>query len=532
MKATILVIFFLISLNSFSQQPTIGLRLSSGEASEGYTLFTPEKNNSVYLIDNCGEVVNTWEFTELPALTCYLLENGNLLRAGKDSLEIRDWDNQLIWSYSTTLNGFPQHHDIEPLPNGNILVLSKETFDATGLIAIGRDPNLGAITFVTDVIYELQPINSNEAQLVWQWKFSEHFVQEFDNTKSNYDVVADHPELLDINFNNAEVSDYTHANAIDYDPQLDQILITARHLSELLIIDHSTTLSEASGHTGGNSGMGGDFIYRWGNPQVYQGGSPSDQKLHLPHDGKWVNQGFPNAGKLTVFNNQGDGVSTNSSVHVIAPEIVANVYQMNSNKYLPEDYQWSWTGSVLGQTFSESKKCGMMELENGNHLVCTTSNGSIFEIDQNDQVIWVYRNPSGPNNTIYQQNEVVPNNTNTIFRGERYPTNFIGFVGKDLSPQGTIEDNNTETTNCANTADLENLNQLRVSFENPVSNQFIKFSNSLYCSEISLFNLSGQLVQTTTNFEGKSLKVNCEPGVYVLYINNGQEVFSTKVIVE
>ena len=83
---------------SYAQTETVGLLYNDNISSEGYTLFSPEKNESVYLINNCGESVHSWLFSERPGLTCYLLNNGNLLRVGKDLLEIRDWNNAVTWS--------------------------------------------------------------------------------------------------------------------------------------------------------------------------------------------------------------------------------------------------------------------------------------------------------------------------------------------------------------------------------------------------------------------------------------------------
>ena len=84
------LLYVLLVFNLFAKAQTIGLLYHDSGASDGYTLFSPLKNNEVFLINNCGEKVNQWTFTELPGATCYLLANGNLLRAGKDHIEIRD----------------------------------------------------------------------------------------------------------------------------------------------------------------------------------------------------------------------------------------------------------------------------------------------------------------------------------------------------------------------------------------------------------------------------------------------------------
>ena len=72
--------------------------------------------------------------------------------------------------------------------------------------------------------------------------------------------MADHPERVDINFYRNTRADWLHMNAIDYNPQLDQIILSVKNFSEVWIIDHSTTTLEAAGSSGGNSGMGGDIL--------------------------------------------------------------------------------------------------------------------------------------------------------------------------------------------------------------------------------------------------------------------------------
>ena len=132
--------------------------------------------------------------------------------------------------------------------------------------------------------------------------------QDVDPDLPNYGVVSEYPERMDINFGDAGANqgpgganaDWMHLNAIDYNAELDQIVISSRHHGEIYIIDHSTTTEEATGHTGGNFGRG-EFLYRWGNPRAYDRGSTSDQN-HSPHGVNWI-QKLSRAGNLIIFNN-------------------------------------------------------------------------------------------------------------------------------------------------------------------------------------------------------------------------------------
>ena len=92
-------------------------------------------------------------------------------------------------------------------------------------------------------------------------------------------------------------------NSIDYNPELDQIMVCSRSLNEFWILYHSTTTAEARGHAGGKYGRGGDLLYRWGNPMAYRRGQPEDRMLYSPHDAHWIPKGLPGAGNILIFNN-------------------------------------------------------------------------------------------------------------------------------------------------------------------------------------------------------------------------------------
>jgi len=69
----------------------------------------------------------------------------NTFSAGDGSsgnLEIRDPNNNLVWSYAYySPNNYGLHHDSEVLPNGNILLIAWEQVSLIEAINIGRNPN-------------------------------------------------------------------------------------------------------------------------------------------------------------------------------------------------------------------------------------------------------------------------------------------------------------------------------------------------------------------------------------------------------
>ena len=120
-------------------------------------------------------------------------------------------------------------------------------------------------------------------ELVWEWHLQDHFVQDNDPSKSNFGSIGDNIGLVDINYLGPgawDDDDWWHCNAIDYNDELDQIVLNSRNNNETWIIDHSTTTTEATGHTGGRSGHGGDLIFRWGNPEAYDKGSMNDLLMY------------------------------------------------------------------------------------------------------------------------------------------------------------------------------------------------------------------------------------------------------------
>jgi len=359
-------------------------------------------------------------------------------------LERFSWAGELIWQVDIGNDlGIRNHHDIEPLPNGNILVIAGEYFSIIEAIENGRNPETLENKVSVDYVVELKPIGTNEAKIVWEWHFWDHLIQDFDEEKLNYGAVAKHKELLNINLGNS-MNDWLHLNSIDYNAAFDQILVSSSYTNELYIIDHSTTAEEAALNTGGQYAKGGDFLWRWGNPQNYNSGVESDRKLFGQHDAKWILPGYPNEGGISVFNNNFSNQA--SAVHLIsAPALANGSYTLTENKFTPNDFYWTFNDEILGNTFFNTIKSGMQVQANGNVLVSLGS-GLFFEVTIEKQLVWAYRNPVVNDETILTQ--FSNDNKTEIFRAERYPINYKAFNNKNLSPKGIIENENTTTDNC------------------------------------------------------------------------------------
>ncbi len=406
----------------------VGEYWCNDESFNGYTLYSPMMSTSTFLINNSGDVVHSWQGSYKPALSVYLLENGNILRTACHSLnpnfwggglggrvEIFDWENNLIWAFEYSNSTHCLHHDVEMLPNGNILMIAWELKTSNEAIEAGRDPSSLAFGELwPNHIIEVEPTGSFGGNIVWEWHLWDHLIQDFDPTKGNYGVVEDHPELIDINYYQSPVSDWNHVNSIDYNEDFDQILICSRTFSEIWVIDHSTTIQEAAGHTGGNSGKGGDILYRWGNPQVYRAGDENDQMLFGPHDAQWIEEGKPGEGNILIFNNGlGRFQEEYSSVDEIVPPVNGNgVYNLETeNSYGPEELIWSYYDGQNPVNFYALNLAGAQRMPNGNTIICDGPHGIFFEVTAENEIVWEYKNqvPSMFDCHVFKVRRYAPN---------------------------------------------------------------------------------------------------------------------------
>ena len=500
-------------------------------ASNGYT--------STYLIDNCGRLVNEWPGNLSPGSVNYLLEDGSLLRAVRVNdgaffgggsggrIERLDWDGNLMWFYEYATEQFHQHHDIEMLPNGNVLLLAWERKTQEETIEAGRNPVSFTDQLWPDHIVEVEPQGLDGGNIVWEWHIWDHLIQDYDPGKANFGSISNHPELMDVNFvgvSGAIVqADWTHCNAIDYIAERDEIIISSRHLSEFWIIDHSTSTEEAASHSGGNSGKGGDILYRWGNPYAYKRANQNDQYFFGQHHVHCIPEGLPDAGKIMIFNNGlGRPGGNASSVDILTPPLDANgQYEIiDDAPFGPESIDWTYF-PPLSEDFFSSTISGAQRLPNGNTLICEGSEGHLFEINIEQEIVWEYVCPVGSSGPEPQGNDP---NTNSVFRAYRYAPDYPAFNGKDLTPGDVLELDPIAGPCDTTTATVNLVVEGWTVFPNPFDKELAIKTNELISGLVQLVDAFGRVVYAE-EMNGNSFLYSTSHlpnGIYLLVLLDGR----------
>ena len=437
---------------------TVGLLINEPEAMRGYTLIPGTVNNYVHLIDHLGRVAHSWQL-ENGISHARLLDNGHLLvqLAGDNGRSIAevDQDSNIVYQYSPP--GF-FHHDFLNMPNGNLMMLIRGSKTREEAVAAGANPAgvpSGGMRY--DYLIEVRPTGTDGGEIVWEWSSWDYRVQDFDAGKDNYGVIAEHPELIDLNFlvesppinRRTDAWMWLHANAIDYNSALDQIMLSPRNLDELWIIDRSATTEEAPTRSGGNAGKGGALLYRWGNPRAYGHGTIADRRLFLQHHTQWIAPGLPGAGNILVFNNgwahEEDQIRNYSSIEEIVPPTDGYGYRREPGAaYPPAEPAWTYVAEPPSDFYSRIMGC-VQRLPNGNTLICESTSGNLFQVTPDGKTVWKYVYPMDRDTPLKQGEEASPREnvqglfSNAVYRAYWYAPDHPGLQEYDLTPGDTIE---------------------------------------------------------------------------------------------
>jgi hypothetical protein len=461
---TIIALFFVLLVSmalayETLQGPTELRFWDKEKAFNGYTLFGARGTS--YLIDMEGRVLHTWPIGTNP----HLLENGDILDASKDDpsgfpgFKEVDWDGKTVWEYAEKRPDYAPHHDWVRIFNKKLnayttLYIANRAISNEQAIARGADPRNGPYDGASvDAIVEVD----RSGKVVWEWWFFDHLVQDLDPTKANYaKSIAERPGRLNINLPGRPLHrDWLHCNAIDYNSQLDQI-VTSSVQGEFYVIDHAN---------------GGDFLYRFGDPARYGQGDPprvlenwdaatsGHKQIGGVHDVQWIAPGLPGAGHFLLFNNGQylfqrtpqssvleidgflDGSGRGAATYVNPPQAGYREERYdrdthNLPRLISKQIVWSYSSKNNHGFFSQIG-CSAQRLPNGGTLICSGTEGHIFEIAKDGALAWEYISPLTNQGAVKLLTDNLPM-TNALFRAYRYAPGDPALKGRLLTPKSVI----------------------------------------------------------------------------------------------
>jgi hypothetical protein len=420
----------------------------------GVTLYNPEKSWRGYtifqaagvgalLIDMNGREVQLWK--GLQGFPNKLLPGGHVFgstgernpkHGQQDQLDLVqvDFDGRVVWrfdrlEYIADPGEEPrwyarQHHDFqregspvgyyapgqEPrTEGGNTLILVHENV---------RNERISSKPLVDDKIIEV----NWQGEIQWTWRPHEHF-EELGFDEDARKALRDDPNLRSLAPGNAarEVGDWLHINSLSalganrwYDAgdsrfHPENLIWDAREANIIAIVDKRS----------------GKIVWKLG-PRY--DGSAAQRKLGWiigQHHAHLIPQGLPGAGNLLVFDNGGwagygapnpgapTGLKTAqrdySRVLEIDPTTLEIVWQ-----YTPKE-----AGFVVpldAARFYSPFISSAQRLPNGNTLITEGSDGRIFEVTREHELVWEYLSPYWRQGAMH---------LNLVYRAYRAPYEWV-----------------------------------------------------------------------------------------------------------
>ena len=358
---------------------------------DSYTFAVENGGTASYLLDKTGTRIKEWTFDDNLGNDLELLTDGKLLGIFKSNnpafsfggyggiIKIINPDGSTDWEIEYANETYLAHHDVELLPNGNVLFIVWEKID----VAVAQANGIATTNPIyPELLLEINPTND---EVVWQWRSFDHQIQDVDSNALNFGDVSANPQLIDLNYDVIDNGDIMHANGIDYDSENDVIYLSVNFYNEIWVIDHSTTTAEAASHSGGNYNKGGDLIYRFGNPSAYKN-TAGTQLFFNNHFPNLLEDGEPGEGNVLVYMN---GTNTSQSIvyELAMPQNLNLIPDVDNEPAIV----WSFTDSEL----FHGRVSGAVRLKNGNTLIAEGDYG-FWEVTSSGEVVWKY-NGNGPN---------------------------------------------------------------------------------------------------------------------------------------
>ena len=396
----ILIGAIFITIVYFTQDSKTDQNIIS-ETCEGYTLLSGDgavfNDLPAYLIDMEGNVVQEWSISGAPVK---MLPGGSIIgskrglktidrRAGHDTIELiqLSWDGLEEWSFTNWDSGSAnimmsrQHHDFQregnPVgyyspcyefdDNGNTLILAHKDVTDTGII---KD------SIIDDVIYEVDW----QGNILFEWYAYEHFDEfGFDEEAKKSIYKKNSKDWLHVNSMSylGENQWYDQGNEI-FNPE--NIIISSREASIIAIISKET----------------GEIVWKVG-PVYAEGPESSLSQIIGQHHPHIIPKGLPGAGNILVFDNGWNSGYGGSTGYPRFNRPYSRVIEFNPITF---EIIWQYGGENLGNEFYSSRISSAQRLPNGNTMIDEGTEGRIFEVNYEKEIVWEYEIPKRNNKDV------------------------------------------------------------------------------------------------------------------------------------
>ncbi|MCL6264945.1 aryl-sulfate sulfotransferase [Flagellimonas myxillae] len=360
--------------------------LNEDLVSDGYVLINDAGADRVYLMDKNSIILYEWDLPFGIGNDVELLPDGRLLGIMKaeepdiqyggqgGKLQFINPDSSVDWNFDYSTPEHITHHDVELLPNGNVLTIVWERKTAEEAEQAGSSL---AIDVFPEAIIEVNPATD---QIVWEWHAWDHIIQDHDDTKENFGVIADNPNRINLNYVTDKEGDIMHANGLEYDENNDLIFLSVNFYHEVWVIDHSTSTEEAASNSGGNYGLGGNLVYRFGNPKAYD--NAMGERLFRNNHHPRLLDGM-DLGKFSIYSNGAD-LEQSTAYELQLPDPLE--LQVNTDN--EPAVAWSFTDEAL----YAPRVSGMVRISSGNRLI-TEGDFGVWEVTEAGEVVWKFHTP-------------------------------------------------------------------------------------------------------------------------------------------
>ena len=399
----------------------------------GYKLFTG-MGIGVMLIDMNGKCVRCWK--GMNGFPAKMLPGGYMLaslgsrdpqHAYQDQSDVTmvDWDGNIVWSFNknqqVTDNGEPewnarQHHDyqLEGNPVGYFVPGMESSPDFQKMLILTHDdvkkPRISPQNLLDDRLIEID----REGNITWEWSVVEHF-NEFGFSELQKNVIYRNPNIQHAGPEGQ--GDLFHINCASYlgpnkwydagDERFkpENIIMDSREANIMWIIDHET----------------GKVVWKVGPDYTATKEERLFETIVGPHHTHMIPKGLPGEGNILVFDNGGwAGYGAPNPCSPTGEQNALRAYsRVTEFDPVSMEIVWECNPATLGKQmpfledhFYSPYISSAQRLPNGNTLITQGSDGRLFEVTPDFEIVWEYISPYFGTKNI---------RTNMVYRSYRYP---------------------------------------------------------------------------------------------------------------